>query len=75
MFKFLREREEKKQMEFNLKCETLYQFAKKRFTLEQKFINEVDIHPSIKARQFVLDLIDNGLVDEKFKMLWQRKTA
>lgn len=75
MLKFFKKREEKKQMEFNLKCETLYQFVKKRFTCEQQVINEVDIHPCIKARQFVLDLINNGQVDEKFKLLWQRKTA
>lgn len=70
---FFRKRQIEKEQEFQLKCETLYQFAKKRFTLEDAVIGGIDFHPCIRARQYVLDLIDNGLIDVKYKLLWQRK--
>ena len=71
---FFRNKKKEKENEaaFELKCETLYQFAKKRFMLEQQVVNAVDFHPSIKARQFVIDLINNGLVDAKYRQLWQK---
>lgn len=70
---FNKKKQIEKETEFQLKCETLYQFAKKRFILEDKVIGGVDFHPSLRARQYVIDLIDNGLVDVKYRLLWQRK--